>query len=124
MLFGPRLRKLFAFGSRAGGRPRADSDLDIGVWLDGPIRRRDSWVPWIAEFVDMDPMLDPTFITAASLETPSSWLLEAVHGGIEIWFDPTGQLAGRVAAIRAAIEAGAYRRQLFMGLPYYARATS
>jgi hypothetical protein len=55
-------------------------------------------VPWIAEFGDMNPMLDPTFINAASLETPSSCLPEAVH------------------------EAGAYRRQLFMGLPYYAVA--
>lgn len=120
-VYGLRLHGLFAFGSRVVGRPRPDSDRDVGVWLEGPIRRRDSWVPWIAEFANTDPVLDPTFITRASLDAPPSWLLEAVRSGVDVWFDPTAALTSRFAAIREAIEAGTYRRRLFMGLPYYAR---
>lgn len=123
-LYGPRLRAIFAFGSRIAGGARADSDLDLGVWLATPFRRGDAWLPWVQAFADADPTPDPTFITNASLDAPPSWLLEAVRGGVEVWFDPSGELTERLGAIRAAIEAGAYERRLFMGLPYYARAAS
>ncbi len=123
-IFGPRLRGLFAFGSRIAGRPRADSDLDVGVWLEGPLRRGNSWLPWIEEFEATDPVIDPTFLTTTSLDAPPSWLLEALRGGVAIWFDPAGTLAARLAVMRDAIERGDYRRKVFMGLPYYARATS
>lgn len=118
-IFGERLRGIFAFGSRVAGGSRPDSDLDLGVWLEGPLRRRDSWIPWIAEFARDEPPIDPTFLTEASLQAPGTWLLEAVHGGIEILFDPTGELRARVGAIRLAVNEGRYRRELFMGLPYY-----
>jgi predicted nucleotidyltransferase len=71
-IFGSRLRGLFAFGSRIAGRPRPDSDLDVGVWLEGPLRRRDSWLPWIREFESADPVLDPTFLTTTSLDAKPS----------------------------------------------------
>lgn len=119
-IFGDRLRGIFAFGSRVAGGARHDSDLDLGVWLEGPLRRRDSWVPWIAEFEREDPPIDPTFLTDASLETPASWLLEGLHGGVEILFDPTDRLRARLDEIRRAVDRGHYRRKLFMGLPYYA----
>ena len=123
-LYGARLHGLFAFGSRIAGGARPDSDLDVAVWLDGSFRRRDSWLPWIDEFGASDPLPDPTFITAASLDSPPSWLLEAVRGGVEIWFDPSGVLASRLAEVRGSIEDGTYERRLFMGLPYFARAVS
>lgn len=115
---------MFAFGSRVAGGARPESDLDVAVWLDGPFRREDSWLPWVREFGELEPTLDPTFITRASLDVPPSWLLEAVRGGIDIWFDPSGELAATVNALRAAIAGGTYERRLFMGLPYYARAVS
>ena len=123
-IFGDRLRGIFAFGSRIAGGARTDSDLDLGVWLDGPFRRRDSWIPWIAEFEREEPPIDPTFLTDASLEAPGAWLLEGVHGGVEILFDPTGRLGTRLGQIRSAIDRGHYRRKLFMGLPYYATEPS
>ncbi len=123
-LYGERLHGMFAFGSRIAGGARPDSDLDIAVWLDGSFRRRDSWLPWIQEFEASDPLPDPTFITTTSLDSPPSWLLEAVRGGLEIWFDPSGLLASRLAEVRRAIEDGTYERRLFMGLPYYAKAAS
>lgn len=119
-VFGDRLRGVFAFGSRISGTARVDSDLDVAVWLEGPLRRRDSWIPWIEEFEHEEPPIDPTFLTSASLEAPGSWLLEAVHGGVEILFDPTGELQMRLEEMRSAIDSGRYRRKLFMGLPYYA----
>lgn len=123
-IFGPRLRGLFGFGSRVSGQPRLDSDRDVAVWLDGPIRRRDSWLPCMAEFGSAEPVIDPTFITVQSLDDPPSWLLEAVRSGVEVWFDPSGVLASRLVEIRSAIDTGTYQRRLFMGLPYYARAAS
>jgi hypothetical protein len=118
-VFGDRLRGLFVFGSRVSGQARSDSDLDLGVWLVGPIRRRDSWVPWIEAFHHVEPTLDPTFFTTASLDRPPSWLLEAVRGGVEVWADTDGSLARSLACIRRGLEAGTYRRRLFMGLPHY-----
>ena len=123
-VYGPRLRGIFAFGSRITGDARPDSDLDVAVWLDGPFRRADSWLPWVREFGELEPTLDPTFITCASLDAPPSWLLEAVRGGVEIWFDPSGELGAVVGRLRPAVAAGTYERRLFMGLPYYARAES
>jgi Polymerase beta, Nucleotidyltransferase len=123
-LYGSRLHGIFAFGSRIAGNARPDSDLDVAVWLDGPFRRKDSWLPWVREFGERAPTLDPTFITRASLDTPPSWLLEAVRTGVQIWFDPTGELEAIAGALRAAISGGTYQRRLFMGLPYYARAAS
>lgn len=117
-VFGPRLRGLFAFGSRVAGMPRSDSDLDLGVWVDGVLRRGDTWGVWIAEFENVDP----TFLTVASFESPPSWLLEAVRAGVDVWFDPTGELEHRLSGVRTALDAGTYRRRLFMGLPYYERA--
>lgn len=122
-LFGSRLRGLFAFGSRVAGVPRPDSDLDVGVWLEGPLRRGDTWLPWSAAFADVEPPIDPTFLTDASLNAPASWLLEAVRGGVEVWCDPSGDLDRRLHSIGVALAAGTYRRRLFMGLPYYERAT-
>lgn len=81
-------------------------------------------MPWVREFEDTDPVIDPTFLTTASFDVPGSWLLEALHDGVEIWFDPTGELATRLGAIGNAIASGKYRRTLFMGLPYYAREAS
>lgn len=121
VVYGSRLRGLFAFGSRISGQPRPDSDLDLAVWLEGPIRRSDSWIPWIREFAASEPVIDPTFLTNASLDTPPSWLLEAVRDGVAIWFDPAGLLGAHLAEIRSGIEGGIYCRKLFMGLPYYAR---
>src|SRR5215813_13984291 len=121
-LFGDRLLGLFAFGSRVAGSPRADSDLDLGVWIAGSIRRRDTWLPWLEAFEHEDAGLDPTFFTDASLDAPPPWLLEAVRAGVEVWFDPSGALTERLDAIRRAIDDGTYRRRLFMGLPYYERA--
>jgi hypothetical protein len=123
-VFGDRLRGVFAFGSRVAGAARADSDLDLGVWLEGPLRRGDSWIPWIEEFEREEPRLDPTFLTDASFQNPGSWLLEAVHGGVDILFDPNGELRVRLDATRQAIASGRYRRKLFMGLPYYAAEAS
>jgi predicted nucleotidyltransferase len=123
-LFGDRLLGLFAFGSRVAGSPRPDSDLDLGVWMAGRIRRRDTWLPWIRAFEHEDPALDPTFFTHVSLDAPPPWLLEAVRAGVEVWFDPSGALAERLAATRQAIDEGTYRRRLFMGLPYYERVSS
>jgi predicted nucleotidyltransferase len=120
-VFGTGLLGMLAFGSRVGGNPRAESDLDLLVWLESPIRRRTSWLPWVREFGEDEPVLDPTFVTEASLDAPSSWLLEAVRSGVDVWYDPSGRLARSVDAIRAAIDGGAYRRRLFMGLPYYAK---
>lgn len=123
-LFGTRLRGVFAFGSRVAGTPRSDSDLDIGVWLDGPLRRATTWLPWLASFEGADPPVDPTFLTETSLQTPPAWLLEAVRSGVEIWLDPSGALQRHLLAIRGALDAGTYRRRLYMGLPYYERAVS
>lgn len=36
--FGPRLRGVLLFGSRARGSSRPDSDMDLMVLLDGPVR--------------------------------------------------------------------------------------
>jgi hypothetical protein len=123
-LFGDRLLGLFAFGSRVAGSPRPDSDLDLGVWLAGRIRRQDTWLPWLRVFEHDNPALDPTFVTTASLDAPPPWLLEAVRAGVEVWFDSSGALTQRLEAIREAIDEGAYRRRLFMGLPYYERIPS
>jgi hypothetical protein len=121
-VFGERLRGLFAFGSRIMGNARPESDLDLGVWLDGPIRRRNSWVPWVEALGDVEPTLDPTFFTRAALDSPPSWLIEAVHGGVEVWLDVDGSLTRSLDAIRHALHSGDYRRRLFMGLPHYDRA--
>jgi hypothetical protein len=121
-LFGTRLRGVFAFGSRVAGTPRPDSDLDVAVWLDGPLRRATTWVPWSAAFADAEPPIDPTFLTDTSLTVPPSWLLEAVRSGTAIWHDPSGALDRHLDRIRTEVRDGTFRRRLFMGLPYYERA--
>ena len=123
-IFGSRLLGMFVFGSRVAGGARTTSDVDLGVWLAPPIRRATSWVPWVARFGPRDPVLDPTFFTEASLTVPAAWLLEAVHGGVQVLYDPHGQLAERLASIRRACDAGAYRRRLFMGLPHWERSAA
>jgi len=120
-VFGTRLRGIFLFGSRVSGTARSDSDWDVGVWLHGPIRRRESWLPWVAAFSDWPETLDPTFLTEASLLEPPGWLLEATRAGLRVIHDPSGALAGHLARIRDEIQTGRFRRQLFMGLPYYRR---
>src|SRR5262249_34357231 len=122
--FGDRLLGLFAFGSRVAGSPRPDSDLDLGVWLAGPIRRQDTWLPWLTGFAHGNPAPDPTFAPTASRRPPPPGLLAAVRAGVEVWFDSSGALTQRLEAIREAIDEGAYRRRLFMGLPYYERIPS
>ena len=37
-IYGPRLRRLILFGSHARGEATSDSDVDVLVVLDGPIR--------------------------------------------------------------------------------------
>jgi hypothetical protein len=69
-LFGPRLCGLFAFGSRVAGGARSDSDLDVGVWLDPPIRRQTTWVPWVARMGHFEPQVDPTFFPSTDLLAP------------------------------------------------------
>lgn len=123
-IFGARLLGIFAFGSRVAGGARPDSDLDLAVWLEGPLRRRDTWLPWIEELGDVEPTLDPTFFTTASFANPPPWLLEAVRDGVLVYFDPSGDLAKRLKGLRADMDADRYRRRLFMGLPYYERAAS
>jgi predicted nucleotidyltransferase len=123
-LFGNRLRGLFAFGSRVAGHPGPASDLDLGVWIEGPMRRADTWLPWIREFETEDPVLDPTFLGSHTLDDPPSWLLEAVAGGVEVWLDDDGRLAARLATIGDSVRSGAWQRRTFMGLPYYRRAAS
>ena len=123
-LYGPRLRGLFLFGSRVIGTARADSDWDVGVWLSGPIRRRDTWLPWVAAFGDWPERLDPTFFTQSSLDDPSGWLLEAARAGLRVIYDPTNTLVEKLARIDHEIRAGRVHRQLFMGLPYYRRAVT
>jgi len=123
-LFGTRLLGIFAFGSRIAGGARTDSDLDLAIWLAGPLRRRDTWLPWVEEFAGDELTLDATFLTAASFADPPPWLLEAVRGGVAVYFDPDGALAKHLAALRADLDAGRYHRRLFMGLPYYERAAS
>ncbi|MFM7143839.1 MAG: hypothetical protein ACKO2K_18190 [Alphaproteobacteria bacterium] len=121
-LFGERLRGVFAFGSRIAGHPKDSSDLDLGIWLAGPMRRADTWSPWAREFSEENPTLDPTFLSERSLDDPPSWLLEAVSAGTEIWLDEGGRLAERLESIRREMRSGAWRRMMFMGLPYYRRA--
>ena len=123
-IFGKRLLGIFAFGSRIAGGARTDSDLDLAIWLEGPLKRRDTWLPWIEEFAGGDLTLDPTFLTTASFEDPPPWLLEALRGGVVVYFDPNGALAKHLAALRTDLDAGRYQRRLFMGLPYYERAAS
>jgi hypothetical protein len=123
-IFGDRLRGLFLFGSRVAGRSRENSDLDVGVWLEPPLRRRTTWLPWFARFGHLDPLLDPTFFTIASLERPAGWLLEAVHGGTRVLHDPSGELRRKLDSLDEALKAGRHRRRLFMGLPYYEAADS
>ncbi|MFP6663022.1 MAG: nucleotidyltransferase domain-containing protein [Deltaproteobacteria bacterium] len=45
-LYGTRLLGVALFGSRVGGQPREDSDLDIAVWLEPGFTRSTSWLPW------------------------------------------------------------------------------
>jgi hypothetical protein len=59
-LFGARLLGMFAFGSRIAGGARGDSDLDLGVWLEPPLRRQTSWVPWVERLGRHEQVLDPT----------------------------------------------------------------
>jgi hypothetical protein len=121
-VFGRRLCGLFAFGSRIANSARVDSDLDLAVWLEGPLKRRNTWVRWVEEFADDDPILDPTFLTASSFENPPPWLLEAVRGGVAILVDPHGRVARHLEVLRNQLHEGRYRRRLFMGLPYYEQA--
>ena len=123
-LFGARLQGIFAFGSRISGKAVAASDLDLGVLIAGPMRRADTWSPWVEEFGNEDPVLDPTFLGERSLDHPPSWLLEAVAGGTEIWLDEGGRLAAGLAAIEESIRTGAWQRRMFMGLPYYRRGAA
>lgn len=37
-IYGPRLKKLILYGSQARGGAGTDSDIDVAVILDGPIR--------------------------------------------------------------------------------------
>jgi predicted nucleotidyltransferase len=122
-MYGSRLRGLMLFGSRIAGDARADSDLDVGVWLEPPVRRQTSWVPWAEAFEDADPPLDPTFFTSAAFDNPPGWLLEANRRGVRIIYDTDGALARNLAALNDAVTAGTYRRRLFMGLPYYERSS-
>ena len=50
-LFGARLQGIFAFGSRISGKAVAASDLDLGVLIAGPMRRADTWSPWVEGMV-------------------------------------------------------------------------
>ncbi|MFP6663023.1 MAG: hypothetical protein VCC00_02320 [Deltaproteobacteria bacterium] len=43
----------------------------------------------VEHFGNHNPTLDPTFLTAHSLEEPPSWMLEALRNGITVVFDPT-----------------------------------
>lgn len=123
-LYGPRLRGMLLFGSRVIGTARADSDWDVGVWLTGPLRRRDTWLPWVTAFGDWPTTLDPTFFTQASLDDPPGWLLEAVRTGVRVIHDSTGALVAALAGVNDCIRSGRVQRQLFMGLPYYRSAVA
>ena len=121
-VFGGQLRGLFAFWARVRGDARPDSDLDVAVWLYGPLRRSSTWIPWCTHFHAAEPTIDPTFFTATTLAHPSGWLLEAVHGGTRVLYDPSGELHERLAAIQEDLRTGRQQRRLFMGLPYYEAA--
>src|SRR5574342_149781 len=102
-LYGERLRGILLFGSRVAGGARGDSDWDGGVWLHGPLRRRDTWLPWVEVFGVWSETLDPTFFTEASLRNPPGWLLEAANAGLRIIHDPEGALARSVEQMRRDI---------------------
>jgi Nucleotidyltransferase domain len=118
-VFGDRLHGVFLFGSRMRGDATEHSDLDVGVWIDAPLRRQSSWVPWFDRFSAHEPICDPTFFTTSSLDRPTGWLLEAVHGGTRVLYDPSGELRHRLDGLAIDLRTGRHRRREFMGLPYY-----
>jgi hypothetical protein len=121
-IFGARLLGMFAFGSRIAGGARGDSDFDLGVWLEPPLRRQTSWVPWVERLGRHEPVLDPTFFSAGSFADPGGWLLEAVHQGPRVVYDPAGRLTSELDRLARELVQGSHVRKLYMGLPYYRAA--
>jgi len=122
-----RLHGVVLFGSRAGHRPRQESDWDLLVVLgeDEPIRRSlyHEWDVEMAPRVEkVLPRVSPHFVhlPAEGIEPSSLWL-EVALAHI-VLHDPTKKLGGHLRRVRQLIDAGRFERRAVHGLPYWRRA--
>jgi hypothetical protein len=122
--YGPRLVGAALFGSRAAGRPRADSDWDLLLVLDAgePIRRTlyREWDEQIApRFGPIGAGVSPHFVhLPPTAEYLSSLWLEIATNHI-VLHDPSGRLSHYLGEIRALVHSGRFERRSIHGLPYW-----
>jgi uncharacterized protein len=91
----PRVRRVWVFGSRAEGKPRPDSDIDIAVELEPVVDSEEALPYWIAYSEKWQSQLQRELAYPVDLD----------------WFDPDGS----TPRIQAALDKGAilvYERAL------------
>jgi predicted nucleotidyltransferase len=125
--YGARLVAVALFGSRAGGRPRSESDWDLLLVVDeGERIERALYREWDAQIAPVVeailPAIAPHCVHLPRVgEEPSGLWLEIAMAH-EVLRDPTHDLATYLAHVRGLIQAGRFERRAVHGLGYWRRA--
>lgn len=118
----PDLVGLVLFGSRARGRMRAHSDVDLLLVLS-PDEHLDRglYERWDAALGNLDDRLAPHFarLPLDPLEVGGLWR-EVAHEGVVLW-ERDGAVSRAMQAIREHVRRAGDRRELLHGHPYWVR---